>query len=175
MINLGLDRILLDDPIIDFDPMKHTDDEIVSFLTELEAHLFMLYDDGYIDCFFWDNCRERNILCRAIFAMVVPMFSDKDNRKIVKCHIKFINKYLKGAVECEMALDISGIEFQKHCDSCSCTCYCKEIYQAVFWLQEHESDICGKFYEEVLPIYTKLHPGHSRPFMMAWCDLHGGI
>jgi hypothetical protein len=104
MINLGLDEILLKDPIIVFDPTKHTDDEIVSFLAELEAHLFMLYDDGYIDCFFWDNCRERNTLCRAIFAMVVPMFSDKDNRKIVKCHIKFINKYLKEAVECEMTL-----------------------------------------------------------------------
>jgi hypothetical protein len=175
MIDLSIDRILMDEPIIDFDPSPCTDEEILKFLEWTEAQLFMLYDDGHLSTFFWEACREKSLCCRAFFSMVIPIFSSYRNQLVVAAYIKFLNKTLKLAVECELALDTSGLEFEKTCNACMCDHDCPEIKMATEWLNDHEAYTLGKFFEEVAVLYTKSHPGHFRPFMMAWYEINGGI
>ena len=175
MIDLNIDRILMGDPIIDFDPSPCTDEEILKFLEWTEAQLFMLYMDGHLSIFFWEACRERSMCCRAFFSMIIPMFSHDSNRLIVNAYIRFLNNNLKLAVECELALDISGLEFQEKCNHCMCEYDCPEIKMATDWLKDNETYTWGKFFEKVATLYIKSHPGHFRPFMMAWSEMHGGI
>lgn len=77
----------------------------------------------------------------------------------------------------EQIRKIKGESVFGKCSSCMCTssdvAHCNDVHHARRWLLDSD-EVCGKF-EDAADTYTSLHPGKFRPFMMAWCDLLGGI
>ena len=65
------------------------------------------------------------------------------------------------------------------CDVCLCTEHdikqCESIVQAKSWLLENQPETVGLMFETVAEMYESVRPNQFRPFMMAWCDMFGGI
>jgi len=64
------------------------------------------------------------------------------------------------------------------CSDCRCTSsdvdLCEDVRHARRWLIDSD-ELEDAVFEDAVVKYTSLHPGKFRPFMMAWCDLFGGI
>ena len=66
-----------------------------------------------------------------------------------------------------------------NCEDCLCSGeiseQCPLISKATRWIEANKTEIGDRFFEVVAEDYVKIWPGEYRPFMLAWCDLFGGI